>query len=93
MLDVLLAERGTLDKLIGDAIMVYFGCPIPDPAHPAQACRGALAMQRRMRELNAAWAQAGLPQLRTRIGINTGRVVAGNMGTDTIFNYTMLGDA
>jgi adenylate cyclase len=92
MIAPLLVERATLDKLIGDAIMVYFGCPIPDPQHPAQACRGALAMQRQMVELNARWAREGLPQLRTRIGINTGRVVAGNMGTDTIFNYTVLGD-
>ena len=92
MIDELLAERGTLDKLIGDAIMVYFGCPIPDERHAAEACRGALAMQRRMTELNAKWGAAGLPQLRTRIGINTGLAVAGNMGTDTIFNYTILGD-
>jgi adenylate cyclase len=93
MLDVLLPERGTLDKLIGDAIMMYFGCPIPDERHARQACRGALAMQRQMVALNARWAADGLPQLRTRVGINTGRAVAGNMGTDTIFNYTILGDA
>jgi adenylate cyclase len=92
MLDELMAEHGTLDKLIGDAIMVYFGCPIPDDRHAHQACRGALAMQRRMRQLNERWAAEGLPQLRTRIGINTGKAVAGNMGTDTIFNYTILGD-
>lgn len=92
MLDVLLPERGTLDKLIGDAIMMYFGCPIPDDRHAIQACRGALAMQRRMRALNARWERESLPRLRTRIGINTGVAVAGNMGTDTIFNYTILGD-
>ncbi len=93
MLDVLLPERGTLDKLIGDSIMMYFGCPIPDDRHASQACRGALAMQQRMIALNARWGAERLPQLRTRIGINTGRAVAGNMGTDTIFNYTILGDA
>ena len=49
-------------------------------------------MQKRMIGLNAAWGAAGLPQLRTRVGVNTGRAVAGNMGTDTIFNYTILGD-
>jgi adenylate cyclase len=49
-------------------------------------------MQQRMRDLNARWRGQGLPQLRTRIGINTGRAVAGNTGTDTIFNYTILGD-
>ena len=92
MLDVLLPQRGTLDKLIGDSIMMYFGCPIPDERHAVEACLGALAMQKRMIGLNAAWGAAGLPQLRTRVGINTGRAVAGNMGTDAIFNYTILGD-
>jgi adenylate cyclase len=93
MLDELLAQRGTLDKLIGDSIMVYFGCPVPDSAHAHQACLGALGMQKQMIELNARWTAKGLPPLRTRIGINTGHVVAGNMGTDTIFNYTIFGDA
>ena len=93
MIDCVIAERATLDKLIGDSIMAYFGCPVADPAHPAQACRGALAMQRSARALNDEWAKAGLPPLRTRIGVNTGKVVAGNVGTATIFNYTVLGDA
>jgi adenylate cyclase len=93
MLDVLLPEHGTLDKLIGDAIMMYFGCPIADERHAHQACRGALAMQERMAALNARLHTRGLPPLKTRIGINSGIVVAGNMGTDTIFNYTILGDA
>jgi adenylate cyclase len=92
MMDVLLAERATLDKFIGDAIMVYFGCPIPDGAHPQQACRAALAMQRRLDALNDEWQRAGAPKLRMRVGINTGIAVAGNMGTDQIFNYTILGD-
>jgi adenylate cyclase len=92
MMDVLLAEGATLDKFIGDAIMVYFGCPIPNSAHARQACRAALRMQARMRELNTQWAAEGLPALRMRVGINTGIAVAGNMGTDTIFNFTVLGD-
>jgi adenylate cyclase len=92
MLDVLLPQHGTLDKLIGDAIMMYFGCPIPDQRHAFEACRGALAMQERMISLNAQWGRESLPRLRTRIGINTGIAVAGNMGTSTIFNYTILGD-
>jgi adenylate cyclase len=50
-------------------------------------------MQRRMRELNAEWEAAGLPRLRMRMGLNTGRVIAGNMGTDTVFHYTIIGDA
>lgn len=92
MLDVLLPHGGTLDKLIGDSIMMYFGCPIPDAEHARNACLGALAMQRRMAALNERWRGQALPPLRTRIGINTGTVVAGNMGTDTIFNYTIIGD-
>jgi adenylate cyclase len=92
MMDVLLVEHATLDKFIGDAIMVYFGCPIPDATHPQQACRAALAMQRRLAELNDEWRRAGKPALNMRIGINTGTAVAGNMGTDEIFNYTILGD-
>ncbi len=92
MIDRLLLERATLDKLIGDAIMAYFGCPIVDPRHAEQACRAALAMQRRMRDLNDEWARLGLSRLETRIGVNSGRVVAGNVGTEGIFNYTVLGD-
>jgi adenylate cyclase len=92
MMDVLLVERATLDKFIGDAIMVYFGCPVPDASHPQQACRAALAMQRRLAALNDEWGRAGVPALQMRIGVNSGTAIAGNMGTDEIFNYTILGD-
>jgi adenylate cyclase len=93
MTDLLLAERATLDRFIGDAIFAYFGCPVRDTAHPDQACRAALAMMRRMHGLEVVWRAAGLPPLRMRTGVNTGRVVAGNMGTDTVFHYTIIGDA
>jgi adenylate cyclase len=92
MMDVLLVEHATLDKFIGDAIMVYFGCPVPDADHPQQACRAALAMQRRLAALNDEWRRVGAPALQMRIGVNTGTATAGNMGTDEIFNYTILGD-
>jgi adenylate cyclase len=92
MMDILLSENATLDKFIGDAIMVYFGCPVAFPDHAARACRAAVRMQARMRELNREWSAAGYPEIRMRVGINTGTVVAGNMGTDEIFNFTILGD-
>ena len=92
MMEVLLAENATLDKFIGDAIMVYFGCPVADAAHPQQACRAALAMLRRMNTLNQEWRRIGEAELHMRIGVNSGTAVAGNMGTDEIFNYTILGD-
>jgi adenylate cyclase len=92
MVDVLLAERATLDKFIGDSVMAYFGAPLPDAAHATQACRAALEMQTRMAALNARWSVSGVPRVCMRVGLNTGRVVAGNMGTATVFNYTVIGD-
>jgi adenylate cyclase len=89
---IVLDEKGTFDKFIGDAIMAYFGCPLAQSSHALQACRSALRMQARLRELNAVWKAKGLPELRMRIGLNSGPVVAGNMGTESIFNYTILGD-
>jgi adenylate cyclase len=92
MVDALLDERATLDKFIGDSVMAYFGAPLPDPAHVPHACRAALAMQARMAALRARWCAGGMPRVRMRVGINTGPVVAGNMGTSAVFNYTVIGD-
>ncbi|MFP4069292.1 MAG: CHASE2 domain-containing protein [Opitutales bacterium] len=98
MTDAQQAEGGTLDKYIGDAIVTMFGMPLPIPDHAARACQSALRMQERHAELRARWAQAeGWPKqvlrMRTRIGINTGRAVIGNMGSRVRFNYTMMGDS
>ena len=93
MVEALLAEGATLDKFIGDSVMAYFGAPVPLADHPARACSAALAMQARMAEITARWVAEGLPRVRMRVGINSGRVVAGNMGTATVFNYTVVGDA
>jgi len=92
MMKILSGENATLDKFIGDAIMAFFGCPVEDSMHPVQACRGAAAMQKRLRKLNEKWKTEGLPDIRMRVGINSGEVIAGNMGTENIFNYTILGD-
>jgi len=92
-MDILLEEHATLDKFIGDAIMVYFGCPVIEKDHPLQACRSAVRMQHRVDELNEAWRRKGLPALHMRVGVNSGSVVAGNMGTESIFNYTIIGDS
>jgi adenylate cyclase len=93
MTEVLLAERATVDKFIGDAIMAFFGCPIRDPDHPLRACRAALAMTRALEDLNRVESRPARAPLRMRVGINTGPVVAGNIGTEGIFNYTVIGDA
>jgi adenylate cyclase len=91
-------EQGTLDKYIGDAIVTMFGMPYPVEDHAARACRSAVKMQERHAELRERWAQEGrwperVRQMRTRIGINTGEAVIGNMGSEMRFNYTMMGDS
>lgn len=91
-------EQGTLDKYVGDAIVTMFGMPYPVEDHAARACRSAMLMQQRHGELRARWAEEGkwpseISNMRTRIGINTGEAVIGNMGSEMRFNYTMMGDS
>ncbi len=93
MTEIILAEGGIIDKFEGDAIMAEFGIPIPVLDHAERAVRAALKMQRRMRELRPIWAQDDLPELRCRIGINTGAMIVGNMGSHQVFDYTVIGDA
>lgn len=85
-------EQGTLDKLIGDAIMAYFGHPQPDPEHAVRAVTAALKMQNRLAELRQVWEKEGKPPIRMRIGVNTGMVVAGNMGDRFRTDYSIIGD-
>ncbi len=85
-------ERGTLDKLIGDAIMAYFGHPQPDPEHAVRAVTAALKMQRCLAELREVWEKQGNPPIRMRIGVNTGVVVAGNLGDQFRTDYSIIGD-
>lgn len=91
-------NQGTLDKYIGDAIVTMFGMPYPVENHAACACRSALRMQLRHAALRKKWAEEGkwpeeVLKMRTRIGINTGLAVIGNMGSQMRFNYTMMGDS
>jgi adenylate cyclase len=95
--DIVQEEGGALDKYVGDAVIAMFGTPVELPDHAHRACRAALRVQRRLGELRAKWSEeARWPQLvcgmRTRIGLNTGPCVVGNMGSRTRFNYTMMGD-
>lgn len=93
MVRVLFAHRGTLDKFVGDMIMALFGAPLDDPDHADHAVETALAMSKALDELNARWAAEGRPTLDIGIGINTGDMVAGNIGSETIMSYTVIGDA
>jgi adenylate cyclase len=93
MTAIVLEQGGIIDKYSGDGIMAEYGAPIPVPHHADQAVRTALHMQRRLEELRPQWRQMGLPELRCRVGINTGTMVVGNIGSEQVFNYTVIGDA
>lgn len=93
MTNVVLELGGLLDKYIGDAVMAVFGAPLEQPDHPRRACDAALAMIRRLGELQKKWKAEGNPLLDIGIGINTGHMVVGNMGSERRFDYTVMGDA
>jgi adenylate cyclase len=86
-------HRGTLDKYIGDAIMAFWGAPVADADHALHAVQAALAMTARMDELNRELCGRGLPEIGLGIGINSGLVCVGDMGSDIRRSYTVMGDA
>jgi adenylate cyclase len=98
MTNILLAEGGTLDKYEGDAIVAFFGAPIEQPDHAIRAVRVALEMQQALDRLRVKWRAEGdkwpdlVQQMRMRIGISSGDIVTGNMGSTMRMNYTMMGD-
>ncbi|HUS64432.1 MAG TPA: adenylate/guanylate cyclase domain-containing protein, partial [Kofleriaceae bacterium] len=93
MTEIVLDQGGMLDKYIGDAVMAVFGAPIELPDHAAHACRTALAMMRAIGPLSDDFERRGLPRVEVRVGINTGPMAVGNMGSAARFDYTVLGDA
>ncbi|MBI3608631.1 MAG: adenylate/guanylate cyclase domain-containing protein [Nitrospirae bacterium] len=93
MTDVIFHWNGTLDKFVGDAIMVFWGAPIDQPNHAELAVRCALHMRHRLAELQAKWRAEGREPLDAGIGINTGEMVVGNMGAEgKKMDYTLIGD-
>lgn len=92
MTDLVFAADGTLDKYIGDALMAFWGAPIAQPDHAERACLTAVRMLARVRELNAGWTAAGRTPLAIGIGIHTGRMRVGNMGSARRLSYTVIGD-
>ena len=93
MTEVVFRHDGVLDKYIGDALMAFWGAPMAQPDHAVRACRTALDMVARLGELQTDWARRGLPRLELGIGINTGPMVVGNMGSRARLAYTVIGDA
>ena len=93
MVGVVFEHRGTVDKFVGDMVMALYSAPLDDAEHADHAVQTALAMIRTLNEMNQEWQSQGKPTLDIGIGINTGDMVAGNIGSDTIMSYTVIGDA
>jgi adenylate cyclase len=89
--DAIMANKGTVDKFIGDAVMAIWNAPIEDENHVANACAAVLACIEANRELNAAFEHEGWPIYNTRFGLHVGDVVVGNIGSADRMNYTVLG--
>jgi adenylate cyclase len=93
MTDVVFKYDGLLDKYIGDAIMAVFGAPLDQPDHALRACRTGIEMMSELRRLREKWAAEGRPDVNIGVGINTGDMVVGNMGSQMRFDYTVMGDS
>lgn len=92
MTNIVFEHNGIIDKYEGDAIMAEFGAPLPDADHALKACLTAIEMQEQLASLREKFHAEGKPELRARVGINSGPMVVGNMGSNQTFDYTVMGD-
>ena len=92
MSDIIMAQHGTVDKYEGDAIIAFFGAPGDDPDHALHCAMAVLEMQLKLEEMRKVWIGQGKDPLRMRIGVNTGPMVVGNMGSKNKMDYTIMGD-
>ncbi len=92
MTDLVFKNKGTLDKYMGDAVMAFFGAPIHYGDHAKHACRCAIQSLQKLSELQAEYRAKGLPEIDIGIGLNTAEVSVGNMGSQTVRSYTVMGD-
>ena len=93
MTEILFKYGGTLDKYEGDAIMAFWNAPTIQEDHAKRGCMTALEMQASLRKMRKKWAQEGKPAIRVRMGLNTGDMIVGNVGSKDRFDYTIMGDA
>ena len=92
MVEVVFRHHGTVDKFVGDMVMALFGAPVDDAEHAEHALAAAVDMVRELGELNRKWASEGKVQLDIGIGVNSGEMIAGNIGSSSIMSYTVIGD-
>jgi adenylate cyclase len=93
MTDIVFKYDGLLDKYMGDAIMAVYGAPLDQPDHAVRACRTALDMLEELKKLQKKWSDEGRPVLHIGVGVNSGDMVVGNMGSQMRFDYTVMGDS
>jgi adenylate cyclase len=91
--DTIRANRGTIDKYMGDCVMAFWGAPVETPNHAALAVQSAMAMSRAIHQINAEHRAKGIPEIGVGVGINTGTMCVGDMGSDIRRSYTVIGDA
>jgi adenylate cyclase len=92
MVEIVFRHQGTVDKFVGDMVMALYGAPLDDPDHPEHAVATAIEMVRELGELNRKWAAERRAQLDIGIGVNSGDMIAGNIGSSSIMSYTVIGD-
>ncbi|HUW72959.1 MAG TPA: adenylate/guanylate cyclase domain-containing protein [Methyloceanibacter sp.] len=96
--NIILEEQGTIDKFMGDAVMAFWNAPLDDPDHPSHACRAALRLMDEMKTLNERWQIEAeengreYKEVKLGIGLNTGSCCVGNLGSETRFDYSVIGD-
>ncbi len=92
MVEIVFRHKGTVDKFVGDMVMALYGAPVDDPDHAEHAVATAIDMVRGLAELNKSWTERGMAQLDIGVGINSGDMIAGNIGSSSIMSYTVIGD-
>jgi adenylate cyclase len=92
MVSVIFKHGGTLDKFVGDCVMAFWGAPLPQPNHAELAARAALEMIEGLEKLNQKWQSEGRPTLKIGVGINSGEMLFGNIGSEQRMDFTVIGD-
>ena len=92
MTEIVFKFSGTLDKYVGDELMAFWGAPVPQEDHALLACRAALEMMSELKKMNKHWESINKSPLDIGIGLNTGDMIVGNMGSESRMDYTLMGD-
>ena len=92
MVAIVFKHQGTVDKFVGDMVMALFGAPLDDADHAEHAVAAAVEMVHELGELNREWHGRGMAQLDIGVGVNSGDMIAGNIGSSSIMSYTVIGD-